>query len=137
MLEQILDDLEREHAEDFRSGFIAESPRKLRRIHQYFAAVCGVAPYPPVRCNAPEFSAVIGGAGRVSPCFFISGPPASDLAARALGQSPEHALDAAHCAQAFARAIARSAHLRLLAVARPGQRSGRRPDFLLRGRSDA
>jgi MoaA/NifB/PqqE/SkfB family radical SAM enzyme len=74
-LEQILDSMEQDHQEDFRSGFIAESPQKLRRILQYFAAVRGLGPYPPVRCNAPEFSAVIGATGRVQPCFFISGPP--------------------------------------------------------------
>ena len=62
------------HPEDFRSGFIAESPQKLRRILQYFAAVHGQGAYPPVRCNAPEFSAVIGATGRVQPCFFIAGP---------------------------------------------------------------
>ncbi len=73
-LERILNALERDHADDFHSGFIAESPRKLRRIHQYFAAVCSSAPYPPVRCNAPEVSAVIDVKGRVSPCFFIPGP---------------------------------------------------------------
>jgi MoaA/NifB/PqqE/SkfB family radical SAM enzyme len=75
LLAGILDDLEREYAGDFRSGLIADSPRKLRRVHQYFAAVCGVAPYPAVRCNVFEYSAVIGATGRVSPCFFISGPP--------------------------------------------------------------
>ena len=32
------------------------------------------ATFPPVRCNAPEFSAVVGVDGRVSPCFFIPGP---------------------------------------------------------------
>jgi MoaA/NifB/PqqE/SkfB family radical SAM enzyme len=74
-LEQILGDMERDYVEDFRSGFIAESPRRLRRLHQYFAAVCGMGPYPPVRCNAPEFSAVIGAKRQVSPCFFIPGPP--------------------------------------------------------------
>jgi Fe-coproporphyrin III synthase len=74
-LEQILSAVERDCAADFRSGFIAESPQKLRRIHQYFAAVCSGASYPPVRCNAPEISAVIDAKGRVSPCFFISGPP--------------------------------------------------------------
>jgi MoaA/NifB/PqqE/SkfB family radical SAM enzyme len=73
-LEQILGAVERDYAADFRSGFIAESPRKLRQIHQYFAAVCAVAPYPPVRCNAPEVSAVIDAKGHLSPCFFISGP---------------------------------------------------------------
>src|SRR5207247_2340282 len=59
---------------------IAETPRKLRQLHQYFAAVCGAAAYPPVRCNAPEFSAVIGVKGDVQPCFFISGPAAAGLA---------------------------------------------------------
>jgi Fe-coproporphyrin III synthase len=74
-LEGILDDLEREHVADFHSGLIADSPRKLRRIHQYFSAVCGLGDYPAVRCNVFEYSAVIGATGRVSPCFFISGPP--------------------------------------------------------------
>ncbi len=71
---ELLDSLERTHAEDFRSGFIAEPPRKLRRILQYFGAVNAVGSYPPVRCNAPEFSAVIGADGQVKPCFFIPGP---------------------------------------------------------------
>jgi Fe-coproporphyrin III synthase len=74
VLAQILCAMERDYADAFRSGFIAESPRRLRHILQYFSAVCGAAAYPPVRCNAPEFSAVIGAQGRVSPCFFIAGP---------------------------------------------------------------
>jgi len=73
-LARILDSLEQDHEEDFRSGFIAESPQKLRRILQYFAAILRLGPYPKVSCNAPEFSAVIGATGRVQPCFFISGP---------------------------------------------------------------
>jgi MoaA/NifB/PqqE/SkfB family radical SAM enzyme len=72
---RILDSLEQDHAEDFRSGFIAESPQKLRRLLQYFAAILKMGPYPKVSCNAPEFSAVVGATGRVQPCFFISGPP--------------------------------------------------------------
>lgn len=75
VLERILDHLERDCAVEFRSGFIAEKPHKLRRIHQYFSAVCGSGAYPSVRCNAPEFSAVIGAKHQVSPCFFIPGPP--------------------------------------------------------------
>lgn len=74
-LERLLIDLEREHAEAFSSGFIAESPEKLRqRILRYFTAVCGLGAYPAVRCNAPEFSAVIDARRHVSPCFFIDGP---------------------------------------------------------------
>jgi MoaA/NifB/PqqE/SkfB family radical SAM enzyme len=74
VFEQLLRTMELEHAEDFQSGFIAESPKKLRRIWEYFAAINGLGSYPPVRCNAPEFSAVIGATGRVQPCFFITGP---------------------------------------------------------------
>jgi MoaA/NifB/PqqE/SkfB family radical SAM enzyme len=80
VLDSILTSMQRDHLEDFRCGFIAESPAKLQRIGQYFAAIHGLAPYPPVRCNAPEFSAVIGATGRVQPCFFIQGPAAARLA---------------------------------------------------------
>lgn len=77
ILERILTSLEREHAADFESGLIAQSPRRLRHILNYFTAVCGRGAYPPVRCNAPEFSAVIDARGQISPCFFIPGPRAS------------------------------------------------------------
>jgi MoaA/NifB/PqqE/SkfB family radical SAM enzyme len=73
----LIDQLEREYRGEFHSGFIAESPAKLRRIHQYFAALNGVEPFPRVRCNAPEFSAVIGADARVAPCFFIPGSGAT------------------------------------------------------------
>ena len=74
VLSGILRELESTNAEDFRSGFIAESPEKLRRILQYFAAIHGEASFPPVRCNAPEFSAVVDAKNRVQPCFFIPAP---------------------------------------------------------------
>jgi Fe-coproporphyrin III synthase len=80
VFDQLLGAMERECAADFRSGFIAESQPKLRRILQYFGAMHGKAPYPEVRCNAPEFSAVVGAAGAVQPCFFISGPAEASLA---------------------------------------------------------
>lgn len=73
-LQECLTTLESVYAADFRSGFIAESPSKLDKILQYFAAVQGLGPFPAVRCNAPEFSAVVTATGRVQPCFFISGP---------------------------------------------------------------
>ena len=79
LFEQLLCSLEQRQAEDFHSGFIAESPQKLRRILQYFSAVCGQGTYPAVLCNAPEFSAVIGAQGQVQPCFFIGGPPGSNV----------------------------------------------------------
>ncbi|MFI4868099.1 MAG: radical SAM protein [Steroidobacterales bacterium] len=74
LFEQLLRDLAQQCAAEFRSGFIAESPQKLGRILQYFAAVCGQGAYPAVRCNAPEFSAVIDAQGQVHPCYFIPGP---------------------------------------------------------------
>jgi len=74
LLAESLGSLERDRAPDFESGFIAESPLKMRRLWQYFAALCGRAPFPPTRCNAPEFSAVVEAGGRVNPCFFIQGP---------------------------------------------------------------
>jgi MoaA/NifB/PqqE/SkfB family radical SAM enzyme len=77
VFEQLISELTQDRSEDFRTGFIAESPAKLRRLHQYFAALHGKAQFPAVRCNAPEFSAVIGVQGAVQPCFFISGPPAT------------------------------------------------------------
>jgi Fe-coproporphyrin III synthase len=89
VLAEVLDGLERSHATDFRSGLIADSPRKLRRMLAYFAAVCGLGPFPPVRCNVYDYSAVIGATGRVSPCFFIDGPPQE-----ALGGELEQALNA-------------------------------------------
>lgn len=67
----VLDALEREFRAEFASGFIAERPAKLRRLHQYFAALLGQASFPPVHCNAPRFSAVIGADGRLQPCYFI------------------------------------------------------------------
>jgi Fe-coproporphyrin III synthase len=69
-----IETLEHRHTADFRGHFIAESPAKIRHIRDYFAALCGRGAFPPVRCNAPEFSAVVGVDGGVSPCFFIPGP---------------------------------------------------------------
>jgi MoaA/NifB/PqqE/SkfB family radical SAM enzyme len=82
-LARILDDLSNTHAADFASGFIAESPVKLRRLHQYFVALTAqtrsisetlriLPEFPPVRCNAPQFSAVFTPDGNIQPCFFIS-----------------------------------------------------------------
>jgi MoaA/NifB/PqqE/SkfB family radical SAM enzyme len=55
---------------DFESGFVAESPDKLRRLPRYYAALEGRGPFPRVRCNAPWVSVVIEANGAVRPCFF-------------------------------------------------------------------
>ena len=73
-LGRVLDLLEQEYGDAFRCGLIAESPAKLRRLLQYFRAIHGLDEYPRVRCNAPEFSAVIDANARLRPCFFIPGP---------------------------------------------------------------
>ncbi len=78
VLERTIRAMANECADDFESGFIAENPGKLRRIWQYYSAVCGHGTYPSVHCNAPEFSAVVEAQGRIRPCFFIPGPQDSD-----------------------------------------------------------
>jgi Fe-coproporphyrin III synthase len=94
----LIDELENRNAADFRTRFIAETPEKLRRIRDYFAALVGRGAFPPVRCNAPEFSAVVDVDGRVAPCFFIPAAPraprAPDLVA-SIASGPARALRAA------------------------------------------
>ena len=85
VFDALIEELETEHAEDFDSGFIAESPAKLRHLRDYFAALHGLVEFPPVRCNAPEFSAVVGADGRVAPCFFIPGPADAPRAPNLIG----------------------------------------------------
>lgn len=58
------------YAEYFRSGFIAESPDKLLRIADYYAAFYGHTSFPEKKCNAPWVSAVVEADGTVRPCFF-------------------------------------------------------------------
>jgi MoaA/NifB/PqqE/SkfB family radical SAM enzyme len=55
---------------DFESGFISESPDKLRRLPQYFGALHGQQAFPETVCNAPWVSTVIESNGDVRPCFF-------------------------------------------------------------------
>jgi MoaA/NifB/PqqE/SkfB family radical SAM enzyme len=69
-LEQIVEGVIQRNAADFASGFIAESPDKLRRIPRYFGALNGVGDYPTTICNAPWVSTVVETDGTVRPCFF-------------------------------------------------------------------
>jgi MoaA/NifB/PqqE/SkfB family radical SAM enzyme len=59
-----------EEEEAIATGFIAESPARLRSLPQYFAALLGLATFPPVSCNAPYVSVVVEADGTVRPCFF-------------------------------------------------------------------
>lgn len=81
---QIVEEIIQTRAGDFSSGFIAESPDKLRRLPGYFGALLGEGDFPVNACDAPWFSTVIEADGVVRPCFFH--PP--------LGNARERPLDA-------------------------------------------
>lgn len=66
-----------EHRQDFDSGFVVETPAKMRRIVSYFRAQLGQAEHKAPRCNAPWVSAVIEATGEVRPCFFH--PPIGNI----------------------------------------------------------
>ncbi len=69
-LERDVERLIREQPERFASGFVAESPERLRRVPAHLRAALGHGPFPAVRCNAPWVSTVIEADGTVRPCFF-------------------------------------------------------------------
>jgi MoaA/NifB/PqqE/SkfB family radical SAM enzyme len=69
-LEGEVEKLIAEFTGDIRSGYIAESPAKLRRIVTNFKAHLGQATSESPRCNAPWVSAVIEADGSLRPCFF-------------------------------------------------------------------
>jgi Fe-coproporphyrin III synthase len=59
-----------EHRLDLNSGFVLESPDKLRRLVLHFRAHLGQGPHIAPNCNAPWVSSVIEASGEVRPCFF-------------------------------------------------------------------
>ncbi len=67
---EVIENLINTHSQDFKSGFVAESPEKLRRFYNYYAAFHDLCDFPIVHCNAPWVSAVIEADGNVRPCFF-------------------------------------------------------------------
>jgi Fe-coproporphyrin III synthase len=67
---RVVDDCIREHAADFQSHFIAESPEKLRRLPKYYGAQLELNEFPAIACNAPWTSAVVESDGSVRPCYF-------------------------------------------------------------------
>jgi MoaA/NifB/PqqE/SkfB family radical SAM enzyme len=69
-LETEIEQLIGEQHVDSKSGFVIESPQKLRRIVQHFRAHLQQAENVAPRCNAPWVSAVIEASGDVRPCFF-------------------------------------------------------------------
>ena len=69
-LARLVEEISHTYREDFRSGFIAESPEILRRLSRYFRALAGDGDFPETVCNAPWVSTVIEADGAVRPCFF-------------------------------------------------------------------
>jgi MoaA/NifB/PqqE/SkfB family radical SAM enzyme len=69
-LEEEVERLIAEFADDIDFGYIAESPAKLRRIVVSFKARLGQVRTESPRCNAPWVSAVVEADGSVRPCFF-------------------------------------------------------------------
>ena len=68
--ETVVDETIRSCHEAFTTGFVAESPDKLRRLPRYYAALAGDGPFPAIRCDAPWVSVVVEANGDVRPCFF-------------------------------------------------------------------
>jgi MoaA/NifB/PqqE/SkfB family radical SAM enzyme len=66
VIETLISVYEREFAE----GYIAESPARIERIYDHYAALHGLKPFPYKKCNAPWVSAVVEPDGSVRPCFF-------------------------------------------------------------------
>lgn len=70
---QAVDDTIARYPDAFASGFVAESPARLRRLPRYFAALNEDGEFPENTCNAPWVSTVIEADGTVRPCFFHRG----------------------------------------------------------------
>ncbi|HEY2119132.1 MAG TPA: radical SAM protein [Candidatus Acidoferrum sp.] len=69
-LEAEIDLLIGDMQQEFKDGFVVETPEKLQRITRHFRVQLGLkSPESPI-CNAPWVSAVIETDGTVRPCFF-------------------------------------------------------------------
>lgn len=69
-LKSIIDSILLRFGNDLKSGFIAESAKKIENIYYYYAAFYGLNLFPYKKCNAPWVSTVIEADGTVRPCFF-------------------------------------------------------------------
>jgi Fe-coproporphyrin III synthase len=69
-MKEIIDDLLIQYSDEFKTHFISESPGKIQKIYNYYAAYFGLNDFPYKKCNAPWVSTVIEADGSVRPCFF-------------------------------------------------------------------
>lgn len=81
-LKNIIDHLLVNYRNEFDTRFIAESPEKIKKIYNYYAAFYGLNDFPYKKCNAPWVSAVVEADGTVRPCFFH--PPSGNIHDRSL-----------------------------------------------------
>ena len=68
--ELVIDNVLRSQKNDFDSGFVAESPERIRDLLRHYRALNDNDSFPEKTCNAPWVSAVIEADGNVRPCFF-------------------------------------------------------------------
>lgn len=76
-IKAVIESVIEQYALDFERHFIAESPEKLGKIYEYYAAFYDLNPFPYKKCNAPWVSAVVEADGTVRPCFFH--PPMGNI----------------------------------------------------------
>ena len=69
-LKSVIEQFLKDYKKELQNGFIAESPSKIWKIYEYYAACYGLNSFPVKRCNAPSVSTVIEADGTVRPCFF-------------------------------------------------------------------
>jgi MoaA/NifB/PqqE/SkfB family radical SAM enzyme len=69
-LNNVIQKLIRDYSPSFEDFFIAESPGKIWKIYEYYAAFYGLNSFPYKKCNAPWVSTVVEADGTVRPCFF-------------------------------------------------------------------
>jgi Fe-coproporphyrin III synthase len=69
-LKNVIERLVQDFSGEFKNHFIAESPEKIMKIYNYYAAFYGLNSFPYKKCNAPWVSTVIEADGTVRPCFF-------------------------------------------------------------------
>lgn len=68
--ELVVRDVLHTHRKAFSSGFVAESPDKIRGLVRYYRAINDEDTFSVPQCNAPWVSTVIETDGTVRPCFF-------------------------------------------------------------------
>jgi MoaA/NifB/PqqE/SkfB family radical SAM enzyme len=69
-LQKSIEHIVTHYSKEFETKFIAESPLKIQKIYNYYAAFYGQNDFPHKKCNAPWVSAVVEADGTVRPCFF-------------------------------------------------------------------